>query len=180
MAAAKAFGVENYRKLNPLMVRLPHPEGLTALLSGKSEITAQFTSPPFQYYALEDPKVHTVLNSYDVMGGPNTFLMVWAQKKFRDENPKTYKAVLEALKEATDFVNADKRRAAEMYVKQGGNKESVDAIFKMMSDPQIEYTLAPQRVLPFAEFMHEVGTLKSKPATWKDLFFEDIHDLPGS
>ena len=180
MAAAKAFGVENYRKLNPLMVRLPHPEGLTALLSGKSEITAQFTSPPFQYYALEDPKVRTVLNSYEVMGGPNTFLMVWAQKKFRDENPKSYKAVLDALKEATDFVNADKRRAAEMYVKQGGNKESVDAIFKMMSDPQIEYTLAPQRVLPFAQFMHEVGTLKNKPECWKDLFFDDIHDLPGS
>lgn len=180
MAAAKAFGVENYRKLNPLMVRLPHPEGLTALLSGKSEITAQFTSPPFQYYALEDPKVRTVLNSYEVMGGPNTFLMVWAQKKFRDENPKSYKAVLDALKEATDFVNADKRRAAEMYVKQGGNKESVDAIFKMMSDPQIEYTLAPQRVLPFAQFMHEVGTLKNKPESWKDLFFDDIHDLPGS
>jgi NitT/TauT family transport system substrate-binding protein len=180
MAAAKAFGVDNYKKLNPLMVRLPHPEGLTALLSGKSEISAQFTSPPFQYYALEDPKVHTVLNSYDVMGGPNTFLMVWAQKKFRDENPKSYKAVLDALREATDFVNADKRRAAEMYVKQGGNKESVDAIFKMMSDPQIEYTLAPQRVLPFAQFMNEVGTLKSKPESWKDLFFEDIHDLPGS
>ena len=67
-----------------------------------------------------------------------------------------------------------------MYVKQGGNKESVDAIFKMMSDPQIEYTLAPQRVLPFAQFMHEVGTLKNKPESWKDLFFEDIHDLPGS
>lgn len=180
MAAAKAFGVENYRKLNPLMVRLPHPEGLTALLSGKGEITAQFTSPPFQYYALEDPKIHTVLNSYDVMGGPNTFLMVWAVSKFREENPKTYKAVVDALKEATDFVNADKRRAAELYVKQGGGKESVDKIHKMMSDPQITYTVAPQRVLPFAVFMHEVGTLKNKPASWKDLFFDDIHDLEGS
>ena len=180
MAAAKAFGTENYRKLNPLMVRLPHPEGLTALLSGKGEITAQFTSPPFQYYALEDPKIHTVLNSYDVMGGPNTFLMVWAVSKFREENPKTYKAVVDALKEATDFVNADKRRAAELYVKQGGGKESVDKIHKMMSDPQITYTVAPQRVLPFAVFMHEVGTLKNKPASWKDLFFDDIHDLEGS
>lgn len=180
MAAAKAFGVENYRKLNPLMVRLPHPEGLTALLSGKGEITAQFTSPPFQYYALADSKIHTVLNSYDVMGGPNTFLMVWALNKFRQENPKTYKAVLDAMKEATALINADKRRAAELYVKEGGNKESVDAIFKMMSDPQVEYTLAPQRVLPFATFMHEVGTLKNKPASWKDLFFEDIHDLAGS
>src|SRR4029079_13634368 len=90
MAAAKEFGIENYKKLNPLMVNLPHPEGLRALLSGQGEVNAQFTSPPFQNMALENPAVHTVLNSYDVMGGPNTFLMVWATKKFREENPKTY------------------------------------------------------------------------------------------
>ena len=44
----------------------------------------------------------------------------------------------------------------------------------------IEYTLAPQRVLPFATFMHDVGTLKNKPASWKDLFFPEIHDMSGS
>jgi len=87
MAAAKEFGIENYKKLNPLMVNLPHPEGLRALLSGQGEVNAQFTSPPFQNMALENPAVHTVLNSYDVMGGPNTFLMVWATKN-TDPEPK--------------------------------------------------------------------------------------------
>src|SRR5690606_22975894 len=96
MAVAKAYGMENYRKLNPLMVNLPHPEGLRALLSGAGEITSQFTSPPFQYYALAEPGIHTVLNSYDIMGGPNTFLMVWSTEKFRSANPKTYAAVLAA------------------------------------------------------------------------------------
>ena len=81
IATAKEFGIENYKKLAPLMVNLPHPEGLRALLSGSTEITAQFTSPPFQNTALENPAIHTVLNSYDVMGGPNTFLMVWATKQ---------------------------------------------------------------------------------------------------
>lgn len=180
MAAAKAFGQENYNKLNTLMVKLPHPEGLAALLSGASEITAQFTSPPFQYYALEKPGIHTVLNSYDVMGGPNTFLMVWATNKFRTANPKTYKAVLGALKEATDSINANKRRAAEVYVQEGGNKDDVGKILKMMQDPQTSYTLTPERVLPYAQFMHKVGVLKHQPDSWKDLFFPEIHDLPGS
>ena len=180
MAAAKAFGQDHYNKLNKLMVKLPHPEGLAALLSGASEVTAQFTSPPFQYYALEKPGIHTVLNSYDVMGGPNTFLMVWGTNKFRTENPKTYKAVLAALKEATDSINADKRRAAEVYVQEGGGKESVDKILKMMQDPQVDYTLTPERVLPFAQFMHQVGILKNEPASWKELFFPEIHDLHGS
>jgi NitT/TauT family transport system substrate-binding protein len=180
MAAAKEWGQDNYKKLNPLMVNLAHPDGLTALLSGGGEVTAQFTSPPFQNYALEKPGIHTVLNSYDVMGGPNTFLMVWSTNKFRTANPKAYKAVLDALKEATDFINADKRRAAEMYVKEGGNVDQADKILAMMSDPQVAYTLTPERVLPFAQFMNQVGSLKNRPASWKDLFFPEIHNLPGS
>ena len=180
MAAAKEFGMDNFKKLSPLMVSLPHPEGLRALLSGAGEITAQFTSPPFQNTALENPNIRTVLNSYDIMGGPNTFLMVWATGKFRNENPKTFRAVVDAMKDATDAINADKKRAAETYVREGGGKESVDKILGLMNDPQMKYTMAPERVLPFAEFMHRIGTLKNKPASWKDLFFPEVHDLPGS
>jgi NitT/TauT family transport system substrate-binding protein len=179
MAAAKEWGIENYKKLDPLMLNLNHPDGLTALLSG-TEVTAQFTSPPYQYYALEKPGIHVILNSYDVMGGPNTFLMVWASNKFREANPKTYKSVLAALKDATDSINADKRRAAEIYVKEGGSVEQVDKIIKMMTDPQVSYTLAPERVLPYAQFMYRIGSLKNRPNSWKDLFFPEIHDLSGS
>src|SRR5699024_1139879 len=77
MAAAKEWGIENYKKLNPLMVNLPHPEGLNAVLSDSAGIRSTFTTPPFQYVALDKGDAHVVLNSYDVMGGPNTFLMVW-------------------------------------------------------------------------------------------------------
>ena len=180
MAVAKEFGIDNYKKLNPLMVNLPHPEGLRALLAGGGAVTAQFTSPPFQQQALENPEVHTVLNSYDVMGGPNTFLMVWSTKKFRDENPKTYKAVFAALKEATDSINADKKRAADIYVKEGGGKENAAKLLAIMNDPQVRYTMAPERLLPYAQFMNQVGTLKHRPESWKELFFPEVHDQSGS
>jgi NitT/TauT family transport system substrate-binding protein len=180
IATAKAFGKENYKKLNHLMVNLPHPEGLNSLLSGGGDITAQFTSPPFYQRALEDKAIHKVLDSYEIMGGPNTFLMVWATSKFRDENPKSYKAILAALKEATDAINADRRRAAEIYSKEGGGKESVDKLLKIMQDPQIRFTVAPEGILPFAQFMHDVERIRNRPNTWKDLFFNDIHNLQGS
>lgn len=179
MAVAKEFGQDNFKKLNPLMVNLPHPEGLRTMLSGSGEIKSQFTSPPFQNRALEQG-ARVVLNSYDIMGGPNTFLMVWTTNKFRTENPKTYKAIMDALREATEAINANKRRAAEMYVAQGGGKEDVDKILALMNDPQVRYTLSPERVLPYALFMNQIGTLKNKPASWKDLFFPELHDLPGS
>jgi NitT/TauT family transport system substrate-binding protein len=50
----------------------------------------------------------------------------------------------------------------------------------MMQDPQTSYTLTPERVLPYAQFMHQVGILKNLPASWKDLFFPEIHALSGS
>lgn len=181
MAVSKEWGIENYKKLNSHMVNLPHPEGLNALLSGSGGITSMFTSPPFQYMALKKTGMHTVLNSYDIMGGANTFLMVWGTDTFRKANPKTYNAVLNALKEATDWINTNKQAAAELYVKDvGGKSDTVQDIAKMINDPQIHYTLAPERVLPYAQFMYKIGTLKHNPASWKDLFFPEIHDLAGS
>jgi len=35
-------------------------------------------------------------------------------------------------------------------------------------------------VMKYAEFMHRIGTLKNLPASWKDLFFPEIHGVPGS
>lgn len=179
MAVAKEFGIDNFKKLNPLMVNLAHPEGLRAMLSGSAEIQSQFTSPPFQNRALE-AGARVVLNSYDVMGGPNTFLMVWSTAKFRSENPLSYKSMVDALREATELINANKRKAAEQYVAEGGGKENVDSILAIMSDPQVRYTMAPERLLPYAQFMHQVGTLKTRPASWKDMFFPEVHELPGS
>ena len=179
MAVAKAYGDARYNKLNPIMVKLSHPDGMVALLSGQT-IDAQFTSPPFQYEELEHPGIHKVLSSYDVMGGPNSFLMVWGTGKFQKENPKTSQAVFDAFKEATDSINQDKKRAAEIYVESVHGKESLDSILKMLNDPEIKYTLAPEGIMKFVQFMNKVGTLKSKAASWKDLFFPEVYNLPGN
>jgi NitT/TauT family transport system substrate-binding protein len=88
MAAEKEFGPGNQYQLDAFTVAMSHPDGQQALLSGVGEITAHFSSPPFQYQQLKQPGIHRVLNSYDVLGGPATFNVVWATQKFRQENPK--------------------------------------------------------------------------------------------
>ena len=180
MAAEKAFGEGNAHKLDSLTVSMSHPDGMVALTSGKGEINSHFTSPPFQYQELEKPGIHTVLNSYDVMGGATTFVVVWATSRFREANPKIYMAFLNALKESVDFVNQDKRRAAEIYVKASNSKEPVEAILKMLNDPEIEYTMTPKNVMKYADFLYKIGSIKDKPASWKDLFMPEIHGLLGS
>jgi NitT/TauT family transport system substrate-binding protein len=34
--------------------------------------------------------------------------------------------------------------------------------------------------MKYANFMADVGTLKVRPASWKDLFFPEIHSVDGN
>ena len=159
---------------------LSHPDGQQALLSGTGEISAHFSSPPFQYQQLRRPGIHTVVNSYDVLGGPATFNLVWTTAKFRNENPKLYEAFTRALDDAITQINRDKRWAAETYLRISKDKDSLDEIMAMMNDPKIVYTTTPQNVMKYVDFMYKVGSIKVKPDSWKDLFFPNVHNLPGS
>jgi len=179
MAAAREFGDANYNRFSTLYRNLSHPDGLAAFLSGK-EITAYFSSPPFQYRALEHPGVRRILNSYDVTGGPATFLVAWATTRFRDENPKTFRAFVDAWREAETFINKDKRAAAELYVKESGDKSGVEGILKMLNDPEIRITMTPENIMKIYQFMNKVGTVKPKAGSWRDFFFPEVHNLPGS
>ena len=179
-AAAQIWGDANYAKLDPLTVNMSHPMGMQAVLSGESEITAHFTSPPFQYEELKHPGIHTILNTYDVWGGPQTFICAWTTTRFKDANPKVYAAFVAALKESIDWINHDKPAAAALYVRMTNGKVPASDIEKMLDDPLIEYTMTPKNVVKFVDFKNEIGTLHAKPKSWKDMFFENVHDLPGS
>jgi NitT/TauT family transport system substrate-binding protein len=180
MAAEQAFGPGQYNKLDRLTVSMSHPDGQAALLSGTSEVTSQFSAPPFQFQQLENPAVHKVIDSYTVLGGPATFNLVWTTSKFRNDNPKVYAAFVKALDEAMAMINRDKKWAAEAYLRVSKDKDSVDDIVKMLNDPQVSFTTTPQNVLKYVDFMNKTGAIKVKPASWKDLFFPNAHALPGS
>jgi NitT/TauT family transport system substrate-binding protein len=180
MAAEQAFGPGKQNELDRLTVTLSHPDAMAALLSNASEVNAHFGSPPFQEQELADPRVHRLINSYDVLGGPATFNLMWAGAKFRDENPKVYAAFIKAHDEAREYVNKNRRGAAEAYLRMSKDKSSVDDIVKMLDDPLIVFTDAPQNLMKYVAFMLKVGSIKEQPASWKDLFFDNIHGQPGS
>jgi NitT/TauT family transport system substrate-binding protein len=180
MAAEKVFGEGQQNKLDHLTVTMSHPDATLALLSGQSEVTAHFGSPPFQYQQLKNPAVHTVLSSYDVLGGPATFNVVWTTSKFRSENPKLYDAFVKALDEATALINKDKHWAAEAYLRVSKDKASQKEIEDMLNDPAIVFTTTPQNVMKYVAFMSKIGSIKNPPDSWKDMFFPNAQNLPGS
>jgi NitT/TauT family transport system substrate-binding protein len=105
---------------------------------------------------------------------------VWATSKFKNDNPKVYSAFTKALDEAIAIINKDKKAAAEAYLRISKDKDSLENIQKMLDDPEVKYTTTPQNVTKYVDFMNRTGSIKAKPASWKDLFFPNVHNLPGS
>jgi NitT/TauT family transport system substrate-binding protein len=180
MAAAQEFGKQNYAKLDQLTVSLSPPDATLGLLSGGGAFDSAFSVPPFQNQQLEHPEIRTVLNSFDVLGGPTSFTVAWTSRAFHDGNPVLYKALLEALGEATQILNADKPAAAALWIEDSKSKLPLDMVTKILAGPQVTWTLTPENSMKYADFMYEVGSIKTKPQSWKDMFFPEIADLKGS
>ncbi len=180
MAAEQAFGPGQHGRLDTLTVSMSHPDGMAAMMSGRSEVTGHFTSAPFQYQELADPRVRKVVDSYDVLGGPHTFNVVWASTRFRDENPKIVEAFVAALDEAMKFINANRKEAAEIWVRAENSRMPAAEAERIIRLPENEWTMTPKKVMAYADFMSRNGLIPARPESWKDLFFPEVHGLPGS
>jgi NitT/TauT family transport system substrate-binding protein len=179
MAAAKAFGIENYAKLDPLTVGLPHPEAYAVMMSGRTEIKSHFASPPFSYQELRNPAVHRVLTTSDVIG-LLTILLNMTQRQFADANPGLIQAFLAAQEEANAFIAADHEGAVAAYSKGTQLKTPRADLLEILADPENSYSLAPKGSLIYASFLAQAGVVKVKPAAWTDLFLPGVHGKDGS
>jgi NitT/TauT family transport system substrate-binding protein len=179
MAAEKILGADKRTALDELTVSMAHPDAAAALMSGRTEITGHFTSPPFQYQELQNPAVHRVLSSYDITG-PATFSVLWMTGKFHDANPKLAAAIVAAIDEATDFIQKNPDETAKIFLKIEHSDLQAPFIAGLLRDPDIRYSAAPENITKFSDFMARTGTTKQTAASWKDLFFSDIQNRAGS
>ena len=178
--SAKVFGKDNFKRLDDISVSLPHPDATAALMTGATEVSAHFSSAPFYYQALENKNIHKVLSSYDILGGPATFNVLYTTQKFHDENPKTYKAFYAALVEAAQFIKANKAKAAETFIRVQKSKLPLVFVRKIVEDPENDFTISPFRTFVYADELNKLGVLKNRAASWKDYFFEEAFAQPGS
>jgi NitT/TauT family transport system substrate-binding protein len=173
MAAEKEFGVGNHGKLDANTVSMAHPDATIAMIGGNQDIVANFSSIPFQGRQGKTPGVRRLMTSTDIIGGPFTFNVIATTSKFRAENPKLYKAFLDALNEATTLVNADKQKAAEIYLKISKDKSPAEEIVALLSDPENQFTTKIAPIDTFIAFMVRTGNFKNKAQTTKDLLFPE-------
>lgn len=180
MAAEKEWGVGQHARLDGLTVSRAHPDAYTALVSANSEINTHFAAPPYQQMALAQPGIHLVLSSEDVLGGPASNGIFYGTEKFRRENPRLIAVIKQSMGEAIDSINRDHRGAAEKYLAITQEKTTPEKLVELIEQPGAIYTLAPQKTFAYADFMQRIGSVKRKAESWKDLYFPEAHDLPGS
>jgi len=174
MAVAQKWGEKDFARLDKITQTLPHPDAAAAIIAGGTEISGHFATPPYQEQELaQNPNARVVLNSYQVQGGPSSSTVLYATEKYRKENPKTYRAFLSALLEAADYASRNPEGAADIYLRVNKSKVDRGLLLKVLRSPEVEFRVAPQNTLGLAQFMHKVGAIKTRPASWRDYFFDD-------
>ena len=177
MELAKAYGIAEYKKLNPLFVNLSHPDGLVAPAFGPADhglVPRAAVSVP---RPREGHAQGVELLRRD--GGPGIVPFGLVHEQVPHREPQAFKAVVDAFKEATDLINTNRRKAAEIYVADTGGKESVEETEKQLADPEFIFDLGPKKLIKLTDFMNASGTIKGKPTSWKEMFFPEVHDLAG-
>lgn len=180
MAAEKLYGPSQRNHFDAMEVTMSNPEGNAALLSKKTEVKVHMVAPPFCFEQLKVPGVHKVASSYDILGGPSTINIVYTMGSFRKGNPIAYRAFLNALKDADAYIKAKPRDAARIYQAAEAKNQPLPDLEKQITNPEVIYSIVPDKTKRFYDFMHKTGMLKVKAASWKDYFFPEIYSLPGS
>ena len=57
---------------------------------------------------------------------------------------------------------------------------TVEELVEGMKTKDMDFTPVPANVAKMLDFMHQVGLIKTKAASWKDLYLPEAHDLPGT
>ncbi len=70
------------------------------------------------------------------------------------------------------------RAAVALYRDIAKDRDTLENLLEMAKD--MDFSTTPKNTMKFVDFMHRIGTIKTRPASWKDLFFAQMHDRDGS
>ena len=181
MAAAKEYGWDQRFKFDSNLVPMSNPDGMAILLSGQGAVRSQLAIAPFSVELMESGKVHQVMTSEDYLEKGASIAVLYASAKFHDGNPKLYAATAAALEDAFAFIHQHPHEAAQIYIAREPQKRGLPWIETMIVEGKvITYDSTPHGLMKHAEFMLAAGTMKNKPASWKDLVWDNMWGKDGS
>ena len=77
-------------------------------------------------------------------------------------------------------IKDDPAAAAALWVKANHSKLPVAEAEAIVKKPENTFTMTPLRTMVVANYMADVKMVPNRPKSWKDMFIDQIHNLPGS
>jgi ABC-type nitrate/sulfonate/bicarbonate transport system substrate-binding protein len=173
MAAAKAFGEDQSRRLDTNMIQLPHPDATSALLTGGT-ISAYAAPHPYSDIVEKSPNVRRLFFFSEYLGERVTSGLLASKRSFVEANPQAAKAIVAAIDEAGSYIKANPRKAAEIFLESEKSSLDLDETEKMLKSVSEEWGVQPKGVMRFGSFMAKAGLLKAPPTKWQDTFFAPV------
>ena len=181
MAAARQWGQDQAFKLDDMTVSMKHPSAMAALMAGGQAVKSHFATLPTSWAEVQSGKAHTVLTSYDVLGGRHSTVAMYNTEQWKNDNPKLYECVWKSFRTAIAWINEDKKRGAELFHRFTKSKlKKEDVIDMLTTEGEMDYSLQPERTMEFAKFLHSIKAIENMPASWKDFYWENNYDQEGS
>ena len=178
MAAQRLWNAPN--KLDHLVMSMKHPTALAAMLSGGQAVKSHFATLPYSYQELQSGKVWKVRDSYEILGGQHSVLVMSASKSFKANNPKTYQAVIDAFAEAFAWVNANPDKAAETYIRYTKSKLPRKTVQALLHDKgEMDFSMVSKHTMKYANFLNQIGDIP-KASSWKDYYWDNNYQFNGS
>lgn len=166
-------------KVEPLMVNLPHPDAVAALLAGTA-IRGYVAVPPYLQLLARDPRMHSVLSVKQMLGAVPSAGTMTASQAFVEDNPKVARAVFDGLEDAMKLIAQSPRRAAEIYLASEKVNLPLEDVSAILTDGSTTYSVAPDGIIELAGFMASQKLLRKVPGDWKEVFFPYVHDRAGN
>lgn len=154
MAAEKQLGDASI--FDEQLVTLKHPDGMVALEAG-TEVSAHFTSPPYLFMELDNPKNHLVVTGEEAVGQPFTFIVGVGTEEFYSRS-QHYEAFLNALNRSIEFMNNNKEEATRILAEVYDMDEEL--LESYLNQEGMVYSNAIEGVEEFIDFMHRNDYLK--------------------
>ena len=181
MAAAKAYGADQWRRLNANAVQLGHGDAYTAMLNPSHEVRSHFASPPFITRELANvPGAHVVTSSLDILGSPLSTAILFATTQYAERQAALIKAVSAASAEAIAAIHAEPEQATQDYLAISHDPISPAEMAALLRQPDMRFDVKPEGTLLFAAFLEQVGLLRTTPRSWTDYFLPGAAALGGS
>ena len=154
--------------LDANIVAMKHPDGMAAIESGS--IPCHLTSSPYIYMERENEKLYEIPGVNEAFSVEDSFIVGVASTTLKEENPKLYQALCDAMGDAIDYINENPKEAAAITCEYNGN----DAATELKYMESGYYSTETKGVYDLAVFMAEYGFIDNAPKSFSDLAFDNV------